>query len=73
VTTKIARQQWHPDQSGRWESKHYILTIPYSNPTELRQDILKHLPHVVVEALALLQQEIRAVLVDSFAKYPNTV
>ena len=73
VATEIARQQWHPRQSGRWEKKHYILSIPYSNPTELKQDILKHLPNVVVEAPAVLQKEIRTTLLESLTRHQNTV
>lgn len=73
IATEIARQRWHPDQSGRWEKKHYVLTLPYSDATELKQDILKHLPYVVVESPESLRLEIREALLQSLARYPEAV
>ncbi|MBL7004038.1 MAG: WYL domain-containing protein [Gammaproteobacteria bacterium] len=39
----VSREQWHPKQESYFdENGFYILTIPYSNATELIMDILKY-------------------------------
>ncbi|MCP4433774.1 MAG: WYL domain-containing protein [Gammaproteobacteria bacterium] len=39
----VSREQWHPQQQGRYDEQgYYILSIPYSDDTELIMDILKH-------------------------------
>lgn len=39
----VAREQWHPQQAGRFEADgSYRLSVPYSDPRELVMDILKH-------------------------------
>lgn len=38
----VADEQWHPQQRGEWHKDGYHLHIPYSNPTELIMDILRH-------------------------------
>ncbi len=39
----VADEIWHPEQKGKWlENGHYQLSLPYSNPTELAGEILKH-------------------------------
>lgn len=45
----VAEEEWHPDQVGRLEADgHYVLEVPYAEPTELMMDILRHGPHVEV-------------------------
>ena len=65
VAHDVAVQHWHPDQEGRWDGEDYVLTIPYSQSRELIQDILRHLPYVVVEGPLQLRNEVRNILVDS--------
>jgi predicted DNA-binding transcriptional regulator YafY len=59
----VANEEWHPQQKARWlDSKRpgesrYELQVPYSDPTELAMDILRHGDSVVVagdKALAAL-------------------
>lgn len=39
----VSRERWHPDQQGRYDDEgYYILTIPYSQDTELLMDIFRH-------------------------------
>lgn len=59
IAREIALQQWHPDQRGEWDGKDYLLTLPYADDRELVQDILRHSPHVCVEAPQALQEEVR--------------
>lgn len=44
----VAEERWHQDQKGEWQSDGYHLYIPYSNPTELIMEILRHGPEVEV-------------------------
>ncbi|QXP84795.1 YafY family protein [Methylococcus sp. Mc7] len=45
----VSREIWHPHQQTEWlPDGRYQLRIPYSNPTELIMDILKHGPDVEV-------------------------
>lgn len=39
----VAAEQWHSEQKSQLEPDgHYLLELPYSNPTELIMDILRH-------------------------------
>ena len=39
----VAAEQWHPQQKSHTQADgHYLLELPYSNPTELVMDILRH-------------------------------
>jgi proteasome accessory factor C len=61
----VADEQWHPQQQGtHLHDGGYELRIPYSNPTELIMDILKHGPHVEV----LEPQELRDAVVERLRK-----
>lgn len=62
IAREIACQQWHPAQQGEWDGDDYLLTLPYSDPRELVQDILRHIPNVYVEAPASLRQQVQAQL-----------
>ena len=53
----VAAEQWHPQQKAHAEADgHYLLELPYSDPTELVMDILRHGAGVeVLEPLSLRQ------------------
>jgi predicted DNA-binding transcriptional regulator YafY len=39
----VAREEWHAQQRARWlDDGRYELQVPYSDPTELAMDILRH-------------------------------
>lgn len=69
IAREIANQQWHPRQQGEWQGDHYLLSFPYSDDRELVQDILKHTPHVVVEAPALLKKAVKNKLQQGLEQY----
>lgn len=51
----ISREQWHPDQRGRWlEDGRFELEVPYSDETEITMDILRQGDQVEVLAPATL-------------------
>lgn len=54
----VADEIWHPEQIGEYEGDAYRLRIPYSDPTELAQEILRHGPGVEVLAPAELRQRV---------------
>ena len=57
----VANEQWHGRQEGKWlENGGYELRIPYSNPTELVGDILRHGAEAEVIAPSELREEIVA-------------
>ena len=63
----VAAEQWHPRQRTQTEPDgHFLLELPYSNPTELIMDILRHGPGVdVLEPQSLreaVKQELDAAL-----------
>lgn len=60
IAREIASQQWHPEQQGEWDGDEYVLSFPYSDDRELVQDILKHIPNVMVEAPVKLRRTIQA-------------
>jgi predicted DNA-binding transcriptional regulator YafY len=45
----VSCEEWHPEQTTRWLADgRYELTVPYSDPTELAMDIMRHGEQVVV-------------------------
>ena len=38
----MASERWHPEQEVTWSDGRLELRIPYSDPRELIQDVLKH-------------------------------
>lgn len=57
----VADEEWHPEQKGQVEADgHYVLEVPYADPTELRMDILRHGHHVEV----LAPEELRAQVIE---------
>ena len=64
----VANEEWHPQQKARWlKDGRYELQVPYSEPTELVMDILRHGDSVVVVAdkalAALIRQRLQSALV----------
>lgn len=54
----VAEETWHTDQLGVWHGETYELQVPYSNPTELIMEILKHGPDVEVLAPSGLRRAV---------------
>ena len=39
----VANEEWHAQQKAHWrDDGRYELQVPYSDPTELAMDILRH-------------------------------
>jgi predicted DNA-binding transcriptional regulator YafY len=61
----VSKETWHPKQESMFtESGAYRLKVPFSNPTELVMDILRHVPFVKVLSPALLKDRVRKALKD---------
>jgi predicted DNA-binding transcriptional regulator YafY len=65
----VANEEWHPQQKARWldgpaGEGRYELQVPYSDPTELAMDILRHGDSVLVSGdkalAALIGQRLRS-------------
>ena len=66
----VSQESWHPDQQGRFrEDGTYELILPYSDPRELLGEILRHGPHVQVEAPEALVILVRDSLRESLCRY----
>lgn len=70
----VANEEWHPQQKSRWldgapGEGRYELQVPYSDPTELAMDILRHGDSVVVAGDKGLAALIRARLRAAAAAY----
>jgi len=65
----VADERWHPDQLGTWKGEVYELQVPYSNPTELIMEILKHGAEVEVVAPASLRQAVAEKLRLAASRY----
>jgi predicted DNA-binding transcriptional regulator YafY len=66
----VATEQWHPRQKATTdESGHYLLELPYSNPTELVMDILRHGANVEVLAPASLRLAVRDEMATALKAY----
>jgi len=47
----VGREEWHPKQRGRWlDDGRYQLELPYTDPTELAMDVLRHADQVEIVA-----------------------
>ncbi|XOV84736.1 MAG: helix-turn-helix transcriptional regulator [bacterium] len=73
IAREIASQRWHPAQTGKWDKKDYLLTIPFSEPAELVQDILRHVPDCIVEGPDSLKHEVLGRLKQSIAHYTGEI
>lgn len=63
----VSNEEWHPDQIGEFDTDgHFILKVPYADPTELIMDILRQGQHVEVlepaELRAQINKEARLIL-----------
>jgi predicted DNA-binding transcriptional regulator YafY len=66
----VASEQWHPQQKATTDAAgRYLLELPYSNPTELVMDILRHGSGVEVLAPASLREAVRRELSAALAAY----
>jgi predicted DNA-binding transcriptional regulator YafY len=66
----VAAEQWHPEQRSSFDQNgHYLLELPYANPTELIMDILRHGAGVEVMAPASLRSAVRKELTTTLARY----
>ena len=66
----VAAEQWHPLQKSHTETDgHYLLELPYSNPTELVMDIRRHGAGVEVLAPPALRTAVRRELAAAQAVY----
>jgi predicted DNA-binding transcriptional regulator YafY len=72
----VANEEWHPQQKARWldgtpGEGRYELQVPYSDPTELAMDILRHGDSVVVAGDKALAAQIARRLRSAAAQYPG--
>ena len=70
----VASEEWHPQQKARWlggaaGQGDYELQVPYSDPTELAMDILRHGDSVHVTGDKALVATIAARLRSAAARY----
>jgi len=66
----VAEEQWHPQQQGHiLEDGSYELRIPYSDPSELTMDILRHGAEVEVVAPVELRREVLEQLRKAITRY----
>ncbi|MFP3983712.1 MAG: helix-turn-helix transcriptional regulator [Desulfurivibrionaceae bacterium] len=65
-----AEESWHPDQEGRFlPDGSFELSLPYSDPTELIQDILRYSPGVEVKNPPELRREVADRLREALSQY----
>jgi len=68
----VANEEWHPQQKARFLADgRYELQVPYSDPTELAMDILRHGDSVVVTGDKTLAASIAQRLRSAAARYPG--
>jgi predicted DNA-binding transcriptional regulator YafY len=66
----VATEQWHPRQKASTDADgNYLLELPYSNPTELVMDILRHGASVEVLAPAALRRAVSDELSRAIVAY----
>ena len=68
----VASEEWHPQQKARFlPDGRYELQVPYSDPTELAMDILRHGDSVLVTGDKTLTAMIGQRLRNAAARYPG--
>ena len=68
----VANEEWHPQQKARFlPDGRYELQVPYSDPTELAMDILRHGDSVFVTGDKTLAALIGQRLRSAAARYPG--
>ena len=66
----VAQEEWHPQQKSRWLADgRYELQVPYSDPTEIAMDILRHGDSVVVAGDKALARNIAERMQRAAAQY----
>jgi predicted DNA-binding transcriptional regulator YafY len=66
----VSRETWHPEQSGEYDEEGcYLLSVPYSQDTELLMEILKYADDVEVLAPAALRARLRGRVAATQALY----
>ncbi|WP_418317864.1 helix-turn-helix transcriptional regulator [Piscinibacter sakaiensis] len=66
----VAHEEWHPQQKSRWlPDGRYELQVPYSDPTEIAMDILRHGDNVRVVGDAALVRTIAERMARAAAQY----
>ena len=66
----VAREKWHSAQTGDFDDAgYYLLTVPYTNDTELLMDILKYGPDVEVLRPAALRRKVADALSTALSNY----
>ncbi len=56
----VSVEEWHPEQESRFDKQgHYVLTVPYSDDTELVMDVLRYGSDVEVLRPKDLRKKIR--------------
>lgn len=65
----VADEHWHAQQQGEWRDDGYHLWVPYSDPTELTMEILRHGPGAEVLAPESLRLSVRDRLAAALAVY----
>lgn len=65
----VSREVWHKDQQGHFQPDgSYRLRVPFSDPTELAMDVLRHAPEVRVLAPQSLRQHVRRRLEEALQR-----
>lgn len=65
----VATERWHPQQEGSFTADgSYELRLPYTNPTELIGDIMRHVPAVEVLQPAELREAVVQRLAAAYRK-----
>jgi predicted DNA-binding transcriptional regulator YafY len=66
----VAAEEWHPQQRVSTDTEgRYLMELPYSNPTELIMDILRHGSGVEVLAPAGLRKAVAEELASALKSY----
>lgn len=62
----VSKESWHPEQKGRFGNDgSFYLSVPFSNPTELVMDILRHVPDVKVVSPTYLKALVAKQLLEA--------
>lgn len=65
----VSKECWHPEQQANFTSDgRYRLKLPFSNPTELTMDVLRHVPEVKVLSPESLRARVREHLKHALEK-----
>jgi predicted DNA-binding transcriptional regulator YafY len=66
----VAQEEWHPKQQAKPQADGSLqMRLPYSDPTELVMDVLRHGPNVRVVAPPELVEQVRDSLARTLAHY----